>query len=246
MDSLLKQWLGGYKNSDIKSILDLHDYTSEEKDALKSRLEKELSLNGEEITFRAFDMNYNIKAGSYVSIDFKLEVEKGGKKTSGKVQLDVQRKQNTEVWKIKEEKIFPEDLLVFSSPPALITPQATIKPKSPGENSPEEYAFYGVKDREIREIMESMTLEEKVGQLFMIGFEGQDVSSVYDRIQQLKPGGIIIFKRNFSSPHQMYGLTEELQKAAVNKRIKLLSHNSHYLRLLSQDLRENNNCHYKY
>ncbi len=68
-----------------------------------------------------------------------------------------------------------------------------------------------------------MTLEEKIGQLFVMGFRGGDVSpgsAVHHDITELGVGGVILFDKdmvyhrpvnNIESPEQLKELTEQLQ-----------------------------------
>ncbi|WP_447970092.1 beta-N-acetylhexosaminidase [Nitrospira sp. M1] len=62
-----------------------------------------------------------------------------------------------------------------------------------------------------------MTLREKVGQLFMIGFDGTEVSSALSAwIQAYQPGGIILFSRNLVDAHQIARMTNSLQKLVTS------------------------------
>src|SRR5262245_23233741 len=65
---------------------------------------------------------------------------------------------------------------------------------------------------------ERMSLTEKVGQLFMVGFEGMEVTPELDAwMATYGWGGVIIFGRNVESPGQLLQLTQGLQ-AAVRAR----------------------------
>jgi beta-N-acetylhexosaminidase len=56
-------------------------------------------------------------------------------------------------------------------------------------------------------------LRERVGQLFMLGFDGASVSPDWAELQaRYKPGGMILFARNLESPAQIIELTNGLQK----------------------------------
>lgn len=71
------------------------------------------------------------------------------------------------------------------------------------------------------EILKGMTLEEKIGQLFMLDFrkkDGRDVTAV-DRdiaatINKYQPGGVILFRENTVRTLQTLKLTSDYQKAS--------------------------------
>lgn len=61
-----------------------------------------------------------------------------------------------------------------------------------------------------------MTLKEKIGQLFMLGFEGAAPSRAILRfIREFHIGGVILFKRNLKSPSQAARLTNALQRESL-------------------------------
>ncbi|MBA2486172.1 MAG: glycoside hydrolase family 3 protein, partial [Nitrospira sp.] len=58
-----------------------------------------------------------------------------------------------------------------------------------------------------------MTLRERIGQLFMMGFTGTTVSNdLASFLKAYPPGGVIFFKRNLESVQQIVQLTNGLQK----------------------------------
>jgi beta-N-acetylhexosaminidase len=58
-----------------------------------------------------------------------------------------------------------------------------------------------------------MTVREKIGQLFMIGFVGTSVASEdAEFLRTYKPGGVILFSRNLESIGQIVELTNDLQQ----------------------------------
>lgn len=67
-----------------------------------------------------------------------------------------------------------------------------------------------------------MTLEEKVGQLFQIGFSGPKIDSeIKDMIENYHIGGVIYFSRNIENPAQTAELSNQLQKLALNSGAEL-------------------------
>lgn len=60
--------------------------------------------------------------------------------------------------------------------------------------------------------LESLSLIDKVGQLFVFGFKGTEMNSYLKRrLQVLRPGGVIIFQRNIQSSRQISKLNQEIQ-----------------------------------
>jgi beta-N-acetylhexosaminidase len=60
-----------------------------------------------------------------------------------------------------------------------------------------------------------MNLQEKIGQLFMLGFTGTTVGpEVVDLLTTYKPGGVILFARNLTDADQIVALTNDLQRHA--------------------------------
>ena len=59
-----------------------------------------------------------------------------------------------------------------------------------------------------------MTLKEKIGQLFVLGYQGfRPSKGILDLIQTAHIGGIILFKRNLKDPAQSARLTNQLQSS---------------------------------
>lgn len=66
------------------------------------------------------------------------------------------------------------------------------------------------------EILQGLTLEQKVGQMFIIGFEGIVLTpELRDLIKEIHPGGILLLKRNIKNEKQLKDLINDLQKAAL-------------------------------
>ena len=56
-------------------------------------------------------------------------------------------------------------------------------------------------------------MEQQIGQLFMLGFEGTSVSPELSRLlKEYRPGGVILFARNLERADQIVALTNELQQ----------------------------------
>ena len=61
-----------------------------------------------------------------------------------------------------------------------------------------------------------MNLEKKIGQLFIVGFEGTELSqSIVGLIKQEKIGGVILFSRNFKDVPQLIRLINDVQTCSL-------------------------------
>lgn len=66
----------------------------------------------------------------------------------------------------------------------------------------------------IPEIIDKMSLDEKIGQMFMIGVEGTSVGEdLKNLITSRKPGGIILFRDNITGLEQLTDFINELKSA---------------------------------
>lgn len=70
--------------------------------------------------------------------------------------------------------------------------------------------------------MKDLTIEEKIGQMIMIGM---DTNYITDRIKTMilkyKIGGIILYRKNFSTYKEMIELIEKLKKLNQQNKIPL-------------------------
>lgn len=63
------------------------------------------------------------------------------------------------------------------------------------------------------ELLYSIPLEQQVGQFFFIGLPGTELdTATRDLIEEVKPGGIIIFGRNVASPQQLRKLVDGVRE----------------------------------
>lgn len=75
---------------------------------------------------------------------------------------------------------------------------------------------------QVAEILAKMTLEEKIGQLLVVGFPSKQVDShIKTMIEKYKVGGVILYERNMESPNQVAQLTRNLQELAVSNEQKI-------------------------
>jgi beta-N-acetylhexosaminidase len=62
-----------------------------------------------------------------------------------------------------------------------------------------------------------LTLEQKIGQLFVLGFQGyQPDAETRGVLERIQPGGFLLLQRNIESFDQIYELTNRLRDAAIS------------------------------
>ena len=70
-----------------------------------------------------------------------------------------------------------------------------------------------VRAADVERLIESLTPEQKVGQLLAVGIEGKRMAAAQERLlKQLEPGGVAIFGRNVSNPRQVARLLAALDR----------------------------------
>jgi beta-N-acetylhexosaminidase len=66
--------------------------------------------------------------------------------------------------------------------------------------------------------LKSLTLKEKIGQLFVIGFEGTNLTPQLEEIfKKYRPGGVLLLSRNIESEEQLRKLIKDLQDLSLNE-----------------------------
>ncbi|NCC25658.1 MAG: beta-N-acetylhexosaminidase [Deltaproteobacteria bacterium] len=74
----------------------------------------------------------------------------------------------------------------------------------------------------VEEMVRSMSVEEKVGQLFMIGIPGPDLDGrTVERILERHVGSFVLFTKNCPDPESVARLTAGLQETAALTRLKI-------------------------
>jgi beta-N-acetylhexosaminidase len=69
---------------------------------------------------------------------------------------------------------------------------------------------------EEEKILKDLSLEEKIGQLFIIGFEGENLTpEIENLLKTIHPGGVILFLRNIEDENQLKKLISDLQKISL-------------------------------
>ncbi|MBX4160196.1 glycoside hydrolase family 3 N-terminal domain-containing protein [Priestia megaterium] len=69
--------------------------------------------------------------------------------------------------------------------------------------------------QQVQELMSNMTLQEKIGQMMVVGFQTEEVDDhIKAMISTYHAGGVILFDRNMKTPKQVATLTNNLQDLA--------------------------------
>jgi beta-N-acetylhexosaminidase len=76
----------------------------------------------------------------------------------------------------------------------------------------------------VDELISQMSLEEKVGQLFMIGIlESKMTHGLMSRVHKIRPGFLILFRKNIITPVQTSNLIYSLQNLSIkNSKIQMI------------------------
>ena len=83
----------------------------------------------------------------------------------------------------------------------------------------EEEEILSPEEKKVQKIMESMTIEEKIGQLFLVRYPG--IEKATNEVKENVPGGYILFGVNFKNKTKEQ-LVEELQNLQNESKTKLL------------------------
>lgn len=96
----------------------------------------------------------------------------------------------------------------------------SIKEESSNEYNTEKHTEETKELDKIKEKINSMTLEQKIGQLFIVGFEGDIINDeIIDLVKNQEVGGLIYFSRNVVDSNQIITLNNEIK--AIKKDIPL-------------------------
>ncbi|CUO23374.1 beta-N-acetylhexosaminidase [Clostridium disporicum] len=96
----------------------------------------------------------------------------------------------------------------------------SIKEESSNEYNTEKHTEETKELDKIKEKINSMTLEQKIGQLFIVGFEGDIINDeIIDLVKNQEVGGLIYFSRNVLDSNQIITLNNEIK--AIKKDIPL-------------------------
>jgi len=75
---------------------------------------------------------------------------------------------------------------------------------------------------EISEKIDKMTIDEKIGQMVIAGFDGTETSeNVKNLVEKYKIGGLILFKKNIKTPGQLLSLINSIKMLNQNNKLPL-------------------------
>ena len=70
-----------------------------------------------------------------------------------------------------------------------------------------------------------LTLDQKVGQLFILGFQGYELDrDTRTLLEIIRPGGFLLFQRNIENFDQIYSLTNQLRELSATPTIVAIDH----------------------
>lgn len=79
-----------------------------------------------------------------------------------------------------------------------------------------------LEESEIDDIMNSLSLEEKLGQMIIVGFNGYEVDSDFrELLESYKVGGVILFKRNIKNAEQLLNLNNNIKNINSTNKLPL-------------------------
>ena len=67
----------------------------------------------------------------------------------------------------------------------------------------------------------NLTIEEKIGQMIMVGINSDKIDCLYELIRKYKIGGVILYKKNYSSYEDMISVINKLKDANKENKIPL-------------------------
>ncbi|QBD85513.1 beta-N-acetylhexosaminidase [Clostridium tetani] len=77
-------------------------------------------------------------------------------------------------------------------------------------------------DNSMQVKLNSMTLDEKIGQLFIVGFDGYEANkNIESLIKKNHVGGVILFSHNIENAHQLMKLTNSLKSINLHNKTPL-------------------------
>ncbi|MFZ5446089.1 MAG: beta-N-acetylhexosaminidase [Myxococcota bacterium] len=94
--------------------------------------------------------------------------------------------------------------------PSAVLAERPVAPRAPAFVAPP--ADAGLAEPDVDALVARMTLEEKVGQLMMVGFAGKAVDqSIADLVRGYRVGGVCVFGRNVASAAQLGQLNDDVR-----------------------------------
>lgn len=113
----------------------------------------------------------------------------------------------------KEDFIRPEDI----DNTGRIDDETENTEAGAGQKDTENNGAKDAENNDVSEVINKMTLDEKIGQMFIVGFESQQPDdALKDMIVNNHVGGVILFKRNIKDPLQLLGLINTIKDINID------------------------------
>jgi len=91
--------------------------------------------------------------------------------------------------------------------------EGNVTPVPPAQSNPDTEDRKDPLDEKAKSLLAGMTIEEKVGQLLIVGFPEDTTKEVLqDYIDRLKVSGFILFRRNYTDLDSLYALVRSLKE----------------------------------
>jgi beta-N-acetylhexosaminidase len=101
---------------------------------------------------------------------------------------------------------------VKAPPPSRFAPPERTAPPVLAPVAPSPSAAHAPPPPEVEALLARMTLEDKVGQLMMVGFPGKSVDpAITELVRGYRVGGVCVFGRNIASAQQIGRLNDEVR-----------------------------------
>lgn len=120
-------------------------------------------------------------------------------------------KSSTNINKLYKTILLLQFLILFGPLCVLNNLNASQWTVASNQNNPDEVHNYQSLN-EVDQLISKLTIEEKIGQLFVFGFKEQEFTPSLERfLNTYKPGGLIFFSRNGKSPEKVLKLIQDIK-----------------------------------
>lgn len=96
------------------------------------------------------------------------------------------------------------------------------EPSTKKEKGKKAANFFDKGDNVVEDLVSRMTLEEKIGQMMVVGFQSSQADNhIKTMIEDYHVGGVILYDRNMNTPSQVAALNNSLQDLAAKSKLSI-------------------------